>query len=78
MIIEIESYFGNKIVSGKVRSLRELRRCVKDVLKESNHEDFTSIFCARYNFDILTYDEEIMIDCCIDLDTQTVFKPQYD
>ena len=78
MVIEIESYSGNVFIFGKAASIGQLKNRMANILEQAGEKSFVSIFCARYSFDVLPYDERIEPDFCIDLDTHKVFKPQYD
>ena len=68
MIIYVESCYGNAILSGKVSSAGQLKNRMKATLNDIGAEDFISVFCSRYNFDRLPFDENIEWDYFIDLD----------
>lgn len=78
MIIEIESYLGDKLISGKTLSIGQLKHQMEAILKQVSEKDFVSIFCARYDFEVLPYDENIEAHYVVDLDTHMVFQPKYD
>lgn len=73
MIIKIESYLGDTLISGKVSSIGQVRSRMHLILEEVNERDFVAVYCARYKFDIIPYDDSIITDICIDLDTHKVF-----
>lgn len=77
MLIEIESYLGDTLVFGKVRSIGQLKYRMMAVLNDTPTEDFTAIFCARYKFEILPYNPGAQVDYRMDLDTCKVYKPNY-
>ncbi|WP_267339640.1 MULTISPECIES: hypothetical protein [unclassified Gilliamella] len=47
------------------------------VVADCDIQDFMSVFCARYIYDIYPYDESIQVDYVVDLDTYSVYKPVY-
>ncbi len=73
MIIEVESYLGDTLITGKVSSIEQLRHQMLSVLLQVGEKDFVPFFCARYGFDIMPYDDYIKVDFRIDLDTHKVF-----
>lgn len=77
MIVIIESYTGDALISGKVTSAGQLKYRMQMVLKDTSTEDFCSVFCARYQFDILPYDSHIKADYIMDLDTHLVLTPYH-
>lgn len=52
MLIKIESFYGDSLLSGKVSSIEQLKHRVMAVLADCDVGDFISIFCARYSYDI--------------------------
>lgn len=77
MLIEIESFYGDSLLSGKVSSIEQLKYQVMTVLADCDIRNFISVFCARYSYDIYPYDESIQVDYVVDLDTYSVYKPVY-
>ena len=77
MIIEIESYLGDKLLSGKKCTEKELREKFKKALKVSQDENFLRIFCSMFKFEGIPFDENIEVDYVIDLDTHLVYTPDY-
>lgn len=76
MIIEIEAYFGDKLIWGKQINESTLRKVTKELLSQVSEEDFTSAFCARFGYTPLPYDDTVTVDYTIDLDTHLVIKPK--
>ncbi|MCL2323895.1 MAG: hypothetical protein FWC47_17535 [Oscillospiraceae bacterium] len=60
MIIYIESFYGDAVISGKVRTVGQLKYRVFKTLKEVGQKDFVSVFCARYNFDIIPIKKDVI------------------
>ncbi len=77
MILEIESVYSDAILHGKTFNGDELRAIVKELLTHFDESEFVSIFCSRYDYEILPYDKDIPVDYIIDLDTHLVIKPKY-
>jgi len=77
LIIEIESYYGDKILHGKHLKRRDIENALDEILQHVNESDFPSVFCARYDYEELDYSDSIDVDYVIDLDTHLIFKPQY-
>jgi len=75
MLILIESYFGDRLISGRKCSLKELYERFRNVTEMSHDEDFTALFCRVYNFEELPLCDDFEIDMIIDLDTHLVYKP---
>ena len=75
MLVLIDSYFGNRLISGRKCSLKELRERLKKIIEMSHGEDFTTLFCRVYNFEELPLGDDFEIDMIIDLDTHLVYKP---
>lgn len=51
MIIEVECYLGDTLISGKVVSVSQLKSKMAKVFKDTCVKDFVSVFCVRYNGD---------------------------
>lgn len=77
MLVEIESFWGDKIISGEKCSEKELRHRVNVVLKITDTEEFTSIFCRMFQFEENKFTDDVRVDFVIDLDTHLVFAPKY-
>ncbi len=77
MLVEIESFWGDKIISGKKCSEKELRQKMNEVLKITETEEFTAIFCRMFQFEENNFSDEVRVDFVIDLDTHLIFVPKY-
>ncbi|KES14885.1 Aldo/keto reductase family [Gilliamella apicola SCGC AB-598-I20] len=77
MIIEVESYCGNTLISGKVRNIGQLKNRMMKIIKEFGTDNFVDFFCVQFGFNVYPYDEYIIADYVIDLDTYQVYKPTY-
>lgn len=77
MLVEIESFWGNKIISGKKCSEKELRRKMNKALKITETEEFTAIFCRMFQFEEYNFSDDVRVDFIIDLDTHLVYAPKY-
>jgi len=77
MLVFIESFWGNKIITGKKCTENELRNKFKKALKITQTAEFTALFCRMFQFDELPLDEDIHVDYIMDLDTLLVYKPRY-
>jgi len=76
MLVFIESYFGDRLISGRKCSLKKLRERFRKIIEVSHGEDFTALFCRAYNFEEFPLDDDLDIDVIIDLDTYLVYKPR--
>lgn len=76
MIVEIEGDRTEALLFGRACSIEEMRKRVKEVLSlpSADNETFISIFCRRYGFERVLYDEWVRPDFVIDLDTWLVRK----
>jgi hypothetical protein len=77
LLVEIESIWGNKILSGKKCSKIELWQKMNDALKFTGTEEFTAIFCRMFLFEEINFSDNVRVDFIIDLDTHLVFAPKY-
>ncbi|OCG41967.1 MULTISPECIES: hypothetical protein [unclassified Gilliamella] len=77
MIIEIESFYGNTLISGKASSIGQLKSRMMKVLNDVGSENFTHIFCFRYGYQIYPYNKNIAVDYVIDLDIYHVYQPYH-
>jgi len=76
MLVFIDSYFGDRLISGRKCSLKELQERLRKIIDMSHGEDFTTLFCRVYNFEEFQFDNDFEIDMVIDLDTYRVYKPR--
>lgn len=77
MLIEIESFRGDKILSGKKCAEKELRQKMHQVLDLTEGEEFVAVFCRLFEFEVYSLLEADRIDYVIDLDTRIVYAPRY-
>ena len=77
MLIYIDSFFGDSLLSGKKCSEKELRKRVLETTSQCNTSDFTALFCRQYLFDELPLTEDVEVDFVVDLDTSLVYIPRY-
>ncbi|MBG0962289.1 hypothetical protein [Bacillus sp. SRB1LM] len=78
MIIEFDGYGINEYVSGRNRSLRELKTMYLNVKNEELfNEDLLSLFCVRYHYKQIPklLQENVLSDVVIDLDTDYIYIP---
>lgn len=68
MIIFIESYFGDTLLTGPKTDVYTLRKQARALWDEVHYIDFVKTFCARYHYEVLEYDNDIAPDVVIDLD----------
>ena len=71
MLIAIESYYGNYLLHGKKLKISEIKAYMKTI--EDGH-DFVSVFCSRFGYEVLPYDEYLTADIVIDADTHRIFS----
>ncbi len=78
MIIEIDGYFHQALLTGKKCSKIQLRQKYLQA-KELTYEirDFPNVFCRLHNFEQILYDTEIEVDFVIDTDTDRIYTPSY-
>ena len=77
MFIEIESLHGDKLIEGKQLNINEIEDAIKEILEVTNEENFSSVFCSRFQYKEVAHSNEIHADYTIDLDTHLVVKNQY-
>jgi len=78
MLVMIESFYGDRIISGKKCTEKTLRQKMNKILGMiGSIEDFTHLFCRVYCFEEYPCSEDIKIDFVIDLDTHIVYTPRY-
>jgi hypothetical protein len=77
LLVEIESYWGNKILAGKKCSEKVLRQKMIEALKITESEEFTSVFCRMFQFEEYSNSDDVRVDFVIDLDTRLLYSPRY-
>lgn len=79
MIVEIEGCQIKMLVSGKKCSISKLCWQMKKATSHmENHQAFISVFCRLFNYEEVSYTDEIQTDFVIDIDTYKVFKGSYE
>ena len=77
MIIEIEGYGKEVLLTGKKCSVGKLKWMVHQTIcladKDTHH--FVALFCRMHHFDKIGFEDGIMADYVIDVDTGVVFTP---
>lgn len=76
MIIEIESAYGDVMLTGKTLSREVLQSAMEGILKTHSERDFPAEFCRRFGYRPLPYDGGYAA-YVIDLDTHWVHAPLY-
>jgi hypothetical protein len=80
MIIELDGYFHQVLLSGKGCSQQELSQMYLQVKGLTNDvRNIPEVFCRINNFEKLPYDHKQKVDFVIDTDTDTdwIYKPSY-
>ena len=74
MIIEIEYYKGNVLLTGKARGTAALKRQIADVEKlyDRENDNFTELLCRMFNWTMIQTDE--FPDYIYDRDTEILSK----
>lgn len=78
MLIELESAYGDKLIHGKHLTKCELQCAMNEILKIIDERDFLPVFCARYGYEELQYNNTIRVDYVIDLDTHLLIESKYE
>ena len=78
MLVEIESFYGDRLISGKKCTEKALREKMNKILEMvEDARDFTPLFCRVYNYEEYPLSESHHVDFVIDLDTHLVYAPTY-
>ena len=77
MLVYIESYFGDSLISGKRCTEKELREKFNRAVKLNEGGDFPALFCRMFEFEELPLSQKIQVDYIMDLDTHRVYMPHY-
>lgn len=78
LIIEIDGYYEQVLLSGESCTLKELRQIYKQVKKQATtHVDVPKLLIAWYGFTQIPYDETIQVAFVIDTDTDQIYAPTY-
>ncbi|MED1607583.1 hypothetical protein P4U90_19845 [Cytobacillus kochii] len=78
MLIRIDGYTHDVLLSGKkyaVRQLRERYQLAKRVCE--NSEDLPYVFARLCQLEVIIGNEEVEVDIVIDTDTERIYCPSY-
>lgn len=78
MIIEIDGYFNQAILTGRKCSKQQLKQMyfqAKELTWDTSN--LPNIFCKLHNFEQVSYSEDIEVDFVIDTDTDRIYSPSY-
>ena len=78
MIIKIDGYFNQTILTGRKCSEQQLKQMyfqAKELTLDTGY--LPNIFCRLHNFEQFPYSEDIKIDFVIDTDTDRIYSPSY-
>ena len=78
-LVEIESFYGDKLISGKKCTAKDLRNKFKEAISitDAENNNFAALFCRMFQFEEISFDKNYKVDYIIDLDTYLVRKPFY-
>lgn len=78
MIVEIDGYFTQALLTGKKCSKKELKQKYLQALSMVNNiRNLPDVFCRLHRFEQLPFDDEIEVDFVIDTDTDYIYSPNY-
>lgn len=78
LIIEIDGYFHQVLLTGKKISRQELKRIYIQVKELScDIKDLPSVFCRISNYEEIPYDSDMHVDFVIDTDIDRIYTPTY-
>ena len=77
MIIEIESFWGDCLLHGPKTDSMTLQSQMNALLTYTDTKDFVRIFCVRYGYEELPFDETVRVDYVMDLDISRIYRPRY-
>lgn len=78
LIIEIDGYFHQVVLSGKKCSKQQLKQKYLQVKKLTYEmKDLPNVFCRIHNFEQIPYDCNIQVDFVIDTDTDRIYSPTH-
>ncbi|WP_082687120.1 hypothetical protein [Bacillus sp. FJAT-27445] len=78
MIIEVDGYFHQALLTGKKCSKKELKqKYLQAKALTTDIKELGNVFSLLHNFEQLPYDSEIQIDFVIDTDTDRIYSPSY-
>ncbi|WP_077618183.1 hypothetical protein [Bacillus sinesaloumensis] len=78
MIIEIDGYYNQAILTGKKCSKQKLKQMYYQAKERTTDpKDFSSVFCRLHSFEEISYSEDLKIDFVLDTDTDRIYLPSY-
>lgn len=78
MMIEVDGYYEQVLLSGESCTLRELRQIYKQVKKQTtSHVDMPRLLVSQYGYTRLPYDASVKVAFVIDTDTDRIYAPTY-
>ena len=79
MIICIESWKGDTLLSGKAIPVRELKHQMRTVesLCDPVEDNFTALLCRMYGWETMPYSDAIVPDYTYDRDTGRILHHHY-
>ena len=78
LIIEIDGYFFQVLLTGKKCSKQQLKQKYLQAKEfTSEIKDLPNVFCRLHNFELIPYDCEIKVEFVIDTDTDRIYSPSY-
>ncbi|MDN7240757.1 hypothetical protein QWY14_03100 [Planococcus sp. N028] len=78
MIISIDGYFQEILLTGKKCSSQELKQKYLQARKLAEQmQDLPYVFSRLHRFDVLPWDVGIEVDYVIDTDTDQIYIPTY-
>ncbi|MFF2879205.1 hypothetical protein ACFVR2_23220 [Gottfriedia sp. NPDC057991] len=78
MIVEIDGYFTQALLTGRKCSKKELKQKYLRALSIVNDiRDLPDVFCRLFRFEQLPFNDKIEVDFVIDTDTDYIYSPNY-
>ena len=78
MIIEIDGFFNQALLTGRKCSKQQLKQMYLQAKELSFHSsDLPNVFCRLHNFEQVPYSQAIKVDFVLDADTDRIYSPSY-
>ena len=78
ILIEIDGYNQQVLLTGQSCSLKQLRQKYKQAKKHaSSSTEIPKVMCALYQFRQISYEAEVKVTFVIDTDTDRIYAPTY-
>ena len=76
MIICIESWKGDTYLTGKKRTLAELKNQLREAerLRDRMDDNFVPLLCRMYGWEVVSVSPDTVPDCTYDADTGVVLR----